>query len=426
MIESARGKRRKQYLLLSIIANVGVLCVFKYFNFFIDNVNGLLHAIHISSAPIPFLHIILPLGLSFHTFQAMSYTIEVYRGNQKAERHLGIYALYVMFYPQLVAGPIERPQNLLHQFREKHYFDYDNAVTGLRLMLWGMFKKVVIADKLALFVDPVFNNPSHYPPLTILIAVLFFTFEIYCDFSGYSDIAIGAARFMGFTLMTNFNRPYFSTSISNFWKRWHISLSTWFRDYLYISLGGNRVKVKRWYFNLFVVFLVSGFWHGANWTFVLWGALHGFYLIFAIVSEKTRNKLGDKLSLNRVTWLKNLLNVLVTFGLTSFAWIFFRAKNVSTAFYIIKRLPYSIKDLAHFIITSDSWLGSAIPVNKLAVSFIVIAILLVIEFLQGKVNLYDVFKRQPVYIRWSAYFAILITMFLYGEFGDRTFIYFQF
>jgi len=231
---------------------------------------------------------------------------------------------------------------------------------------------------------------------------------------------------MGFTLMTNFNRPYFSTSISNFWKRWHISLSTWFRDYLYISLGGNRVKVKRWYFNLFVVFLVSGFWHGANWTFVLWGALHGFYLIFAIVSEKTRNKLGDKLSLNRVTWLKNLLNVLVTFGLTSFAWIFFRAKNVSTAFYIIKRLPYSIKDLAHFIITSDSWLGSAIPVNKLAVSFIVIAILLVIEFLQGKVNLYDVFKRQPVYIRWSAYFAILITMFLYGEFGDRTFIYFQF
>src|SRR5678815_1064118 len=225
------------------------------------------------SNPVPFLKIILPIGLSFHTFQAMSYTIEVYRGNQKAERNFGIYALYVMFYPQLVAGPIERPQNLLHQFYENHKFDYERVVNGLKLILWGFFKKLVIADRLALYVGAVYNNPTHHTGLSFIMATIFFAFQIYCDFSGYSDIAIGAAKVMGFKLMTNFNRPYFARSISEFWKRWHISLSTWFKDYLYISLGGNRVSVPRWYFNLFIVFLVSGLWHGANWTYIIWGCL---------------------------------------------------------------------------------------------------------------------------------------------------------
>ena len=219
---------------------------------------------------IPYLSILLPIGLSFHTFQAMSYTIEVYRGHQKAERHFGIYSLYVMFYPQFVAGPIERPQNLLHQFREKYDFDYDRVADGLRLMAWGFFKKVVIADRLAITVNAVYNHPSQYHGLTLIIATIFFAFQIFCDFSGYSDIAIGAARIMGFKLMTNFNRPYSSKSIHEFWKRWHISLSTWFRDYLYISLGGNRVSIPRWYFNLFYCF-------SYQWI-MAWGKLDIYYL----------------------------------------------------------------------------------------------------------------------------------------------------
>jgi D-alanyl-lipoteichoic acid acyltransferase DltB (MBOAT superfamily) len=286
MIENSSGTRRKMFLVMSIIGNISVLAFFKYFNFFSSNINSLLLALHISVHTVPLLAIILPIGLSFHTFQAMSYTIEVYRGNQKAERHFGIYSLYVMFYPQLVAGPIERPQNMLHQFHEEHTFSFKNASDGLKLMMWGLFKKVVIADRLAMLTDPVFNHPHDYTAITLLIATFFFTFQIFCDFSGYSDIALGTAQFMGFKLMVNFNRPYHAKDVSEFWKRWHISLSTWFRDYLYISLGGNRVTVPRWYFNLFFVFLISGFWHGANWTFLAWGALHGFYLISAIVLEK--------------------------------------------------------------------------------------------------------------------------------------------
>jgi D-alanyl-lipoteichoic acid acyltransferase DltB (MBOAT superfamily) len=261
LLENTEGKKRKVFLIASLIANIGVLAVFKYYNFLNNNLSVLLNSFGYKNS-IPNLGILLPIGLSFHTFQAMSYTIEVYRRKQKAERHFGIYALYVMFYPQLVAGPIERPQNMLHQFYEKHYFDFERIIDGLKLMLWGLFIKLVIADRLAIFVNAVYNNPEKHSGLTLAIATIFFAFQIYCDFSGYSNIAIGAARVMGFKLMTNFNRPYFSRSIAEFWKRWHISLSTWFSDYLYIPLGGNRVSVPRWYFNLFFVFLVSGLWHG--------------------------------------------------------------------------------------------------------------------------------------------------------------------
>jgi alginate O-acetyltransferase complex protein AlgI len=415
LIENAKGKKRKQFLLLSIIANVGVLVVFKYYNFFSDNINHLLHAFHISTFNVPLLGLILPIGLSFHTFQAMSYTIEVYRGNQKAERHFGIYALYVMFYPQLVAGPIERPQNLIHQFKEEHHFDYENAANGLRLMLWGMFKKVVIADKLALFVDPVFTHPSHYPSLTLLIATLFFTFEIYCDFSGYSDIAIGAARVMGFTLMKNFDKPYWSKSVAEFWKRWHISLSTWFRDYLYISLGGNRVSIPRWYFNLFIVFLVSGFWHGANWTFIAWGALHGFYLVFAIIRDKLIGPI-------RIP-ARNFFNVIITFILVSITWVFFRANSISDAFYILKRLPGSINDVIHL---HSFRIGSSLPLDKMPASIALIIFLLLVEAIQGKTDIQTLLKKQPFYLRWGTYYILIAGILLFGEFGSRTFIYFQF
>jgi len=335
MIENAENKKRKYFLILSIVANVGVLCVFKYYNFFVGNVDAFLHSAHINTSPVRYLNIILPLGLSFHTFQAMSYTIEVYRGNQKAERHFGIYALYVMFYPQLVAGPIERPQNLIHQFYEKHTFDYDRITSGLKLMAWGLFQKVVIADRLAKVADTVFDHPANYQGLGLVIGVVFFTFQIYCDFAGYSDIAIGAARVMGFTLMLNFKRPYFAKSISEFWRRWHISLSTWFKDYLYISLGGNRVVVPRWYLNLFIVFLVSGFWHGANWTFVVWGALHGIYMIVFSMYEPFKKKLPGKLKSNA---LFKLSGILLTFSSVALAWIFFRAKTIRVALHLIPRI----------------------------------------------------------------------------------------
>lgn len=268
------------------------------------------------------LKLLLPIGLSFHTFQSLSYVIEVYRGHQKAERNFGIYALYVMFYPQLVAGPIERPKNLLHQFYEEHYFDYQRVVDGLKLMLWGLFKKVVIADRLSVLVNEVYGNPSGHQGFLLVIATVFFAFQIFCDFSGYSDMAIGSAQVMGFKLMDNFNRPYFSKSIAEFWKRWHISLSSWFRDYIYIPLGGNRVPQWRMCCNLFLTFLLSGLWHGANWTFVIWGGLNGFYMVFSILTHDPRKKLVQWTGLDRHPKAHKYLNVMVVFSLVCLGWIF--------------------------------------------------------------------------------------------------------
>ena len=274
-------KKKKTILIFSFIANLGVLAIFKYFNFLNENISSLTIFLGFSN-PIPYLKILLPIGLSFHTFQAMSYTIEVFRGNQKAEKHFGIYALYVMFYPQLVAGPIERPQNMIHQFYEKKYFNYNNAILGLNLIVFGLFKKIVVADRLAVYVNEVYADIGNANTISMFIACIFFSIQIYCDFSGYSDIARGTAKFMGFDLMLNFNRPYLATSVAEFWTRWHISLSTWFRDYVYIPLGGNRNGKLNWYRNLIVVFLLSGLWHGANWTFIIWGALHALFIIFSI------------------------------------------------------------------------------------------------------------------------------------------------
>jgi D-alanyl-lipoteichoic acid acyltransferase DltB (MBOAT superfamily) len=335
-IEKNEARKRKIFLIASLIANIGVLAVFKYYNFLNENFSFLLKGFGLSN-PIPYLQILLPIGLSFHTFQAMSYTIEVYRGHQKAERHFGIYALYVMFYPQLVAGPIERPQNLLHQFREKHHFDYDRVTSGLRLMAWGLFKKVVIADRLAIVVDTVYSQPQDFNSLSLIIATVFFSFQIFCDFSGYSDMAIGAARIMGFKLMKNFDKPYQSKSVHEFWKRWHISLSSWFKDYLYISLGGNRVTIPRWYLNLFVVFLVSGLWHGANWTFIIWGLYHG---VFQIIERISKRKFGT----------------LITFILVMISWVIFRSSSIDQAihyleimFAIIKQPEAAYYKIGHYL-----------------------------------------------------------------------------
>ncbi|HTA81605.1 MAG TPA: MBOAT family O-acyltransferase [Bacteroidia bacterium] len=421
-IENAEGRRRKLFLVCSLVANIGVLAVFKYYNFINLNFTFLLHSFKLSN-PLPYLTILLPIGLSFHTFQAMSYTIEVYRGQQKAERHFGIYSLYVMFYPQLVAGPIERPQNLLHQFREKYDFDYDRITSGLRLMGWGLFKKVVIADRLAVVTDLVYNSPQEFNSLNLIIATVFFAFQIFCDFSGYSDMAIGAARVMGFTLMNNFNQPYHAKSINEFWKRWHISLSTWFRDYLYIPLGGNRVPIPRWYLNLFIVFVVSGLWHGANWTFIIWGALHAFYLIGALMTEKIRTKSSNILPFTK----SSVLSILTTFFLVDIAWIFFRANNLSSALYIVKHIFSGIPDLVNKVLHHQS-VFQFIGLSKrdLMLSACLIIFLEAVHFVQRKTSISAMVLKMPVYVRLSIYCGLILTILFLGFFREKAFIYYQF
>ncbi|GAA4321296.1 MBOAT family O-acyltransferase [Flaviaesturariibacter amylovorans] len=411
-IEEAEGKRRKWWLGASLVANVGILVVFKYYNFFISNINesfGLQQ-----TTPLPLLNIILPIGLSFHTFQAMSYTIEVYRGKEKAERHFGIYSLYVLFYPQLVAGPIERPQNLLFQFHTEQKWDTQRVYEGLKLMLWGLFKKVVIADRLSLYVDQVYGAPQDWPGANIIVASVLFAIQIYCDFSGYSDMAIGSAKVMGFKLMTNFNRPYFARNIQEFWKRWHISLSTWFRDYLYISLGGNRVSNVRRYLNVAIVFLVSGFWHGANWTFIIWGAVHAVLITGYTFYKEYINKS------HKSTWLGNMWSLALTFGVVVIAWVFFRASSASEAFYMIGQMFQA--DFGNFTLNpkaDDAQFGN----TSALIALFMIGLLFVNEryqdVLQTRLN------NKP-YLDVAFNTMILFFIIAFGVFQRVSFIYFQF
>ena len=401
LIEQSKGSRKKVFLIASLIANIGVLGTFKYWNFINQNITDLL-GLSGAENPLPFLDILLPVGLSFHTFQAMSYTIEVYRGHQKAERHFGIYSLYVMFYPQLVAGPIERPQNLLHQFREEHSWDVERFRKGFSQMLWGFFKKVVIADRLSIFVNEVYGDWTHMSGANLWIAVVFFSFQIYCDFSGYSDIAIGSARIMGFDLMTNFNKPYFAKSVEEFWKRWHISLSTWFRDYLYIPLGGNRHGVLRRYINLTIIFLVSGIWHGAGWNFVLWGALHAAFVVIELVY---RSRFGKAM-------IPDFLKMILTFFVVSIAWIFFRTPTTEQSFGIIEMLFGG----ADFGVISSQVMNNA----EIALSVLLILVLLIIE----KLDLRLKFNTTWSFAAMSS--AVIFIIYLLGVFNQEQFIYFQF
>jgi len=413
-IENAQGKRRKLFLIYSLVANIGILCIFKYYNFINTNFSYLLHGFGLTN-PIPYLSILLPIGLSFHTFQAMSYTIEVYRGNQKAERHFGIYALYVMFFPQLVTGPIERPQNLLHQFREKHHFDNDRVFEGLKLMIWGLFKKLVIADRLGIYVNGAYNYVDQQDGMTLLLATIFFSFQVYCDFSGYSDIAIGTAKVLGFDLMTNFRRPIFAKSTGEFWKRWHISLSTWFKDYLYFPMGGSKGSVPRWYFNLMVVFLISGLWHGANWTYIIWGGINGFYLVFAIITKKYREKFNTSIGINKFPRLHLFFQILITFFLITFSRIFFRSKTVEDAFAVIKKI-LTFKGS----IFND---GTAI----LLYSFFAISFLLAVEFKKEFYKgSFTLSHHKYFWVRNSYYSLLVILIILFGVFDGGQFIYFQF
>ncbi len=394
LIGKSEGFRRKFYLLASLISNLGILFVFKYFNFFMDEA-GILSKYH--------LDILLPVGLSFHTFQAMSYTIEVYKGNQASEKHFGIYALYVMFYPQLVAGPIERPQNILWQFRKKMNFSPQLMSSGLRLMLWGFFKKIVIADRLSIYVDQVYDHPSEYGMIPILVSSIFFAFQIYCDFSGYSDIAIGAARCMGFELMENFRMPYFSKSVSEFWTRWHISLSTWFRDYVYIPLGGNRVGHSKWIFNILLTFFLSGFWHGANWTFIIWGVLNGLYLLI----EKQFQKINFK--------VPAYFSGLTTFTLILISWVCFRANNLG-----------ELKTLLVSFLTRDNRIFITADKKDVILGIASITGLLMLEIFLSRKRLDQWIISRPLFIRWTVYTSFLWTIIVFGVYAERQFIYFVF
>ena len=328
----AEKRRRKACLVCSLILNLAILFLFKYFIFFADNVDCLFHYLGID-IDMPSFSLLLPVGISFYTFQALGYSIDVYKGTTKVERDFMTYALFVSFFPQLVAGPIERSNNLLPQFKEQHKFDYDRVMAGLRMMLWGYFLKLALADRCSIYIDVIFNHVGVHNGGSYLIASLLFPFQIYGDFGGYSLIAIGVARVLGFRLMENFRRPYFSISVSDFWHRWHISLSTWFKDYVYISLGGNRVGRLRCYFNLLVTFVVSGIWHGANWTFILWGTLHGFFLC-----------LERFLGIGRKTYsgLRKVVHIIITFVVVSFAWIFFRADCLSDALTVISDIIFKM------------------------------------------------------------------------------------
>ncbi|MDC0957853.1 MBOAT family protein, partial [Flavobacteriaceae bacterium] len=329
-----KQSKRKALLWTSITLNLGFLGFFKYYNFFLENfVDAFsLFGIQINTNS---LNIILPVGISFYTFQTLSYTIDVYRKKLEPTKDFMAFSAFVCFFPQLVAGPIERATNLLPQFYKKRTFEYNKAVDGMRQILWGLFKKVVIADNCAVFANQIFNNSDDMNGSTLVLGAIFFTFQIYGDFSGYSDIAIGTSRLFGFDLKQNFATPYFSRDIAEFWRRWHISLSTWFRDYLYIPLGGSRggtwIKVR----NTFVIFLVSGFWHGANWTFIIWGALNAIYFLPLLLTNNNRKNLGVVAEGKYLPSFRELFAMLTTFLLTVFAWIFFRADNVNHAFRIV-------------------------------------------------------------------------------------------
>lgn len=419
MGKQSTRRERRPYLILSLVANLGLLFAFKYFNFFSESVRVLFDSVNIFYDA-PAFDLLLPVGISFYTFQTLSYTIDVYRDQRKPERHFGVFALYVSFFPQLVAGPIERSTRLLPQFFEKHEFDYRRVTDGLKLILWGFFKKVVIADRLAVVVDQVYNNPYNYEGVSIIVATYFFAFQIYCDFSGYSDIAIGTAQVLGYDLMQNFRIPYYSKSISEFWKRWHISLSSWFRDYLYIPLGGSRVSKWRWYPNLMITFVVSGLWHGANWTFVIWGGLHGLYLVASILTERTRAGVYRFFNLNVNSFPIRLFRILITFHLVCLAWIFFRANNVTEAWYLVTHLFSNIQ-----FKFGGYQLG--MPRNEIILSMVLIGVMEMVHLVQRRIDFRVVLNGQKVWFRWAVYYVAVGCILALGAYNNSSqFIYFQF
>ena len=425
MSRLASPAERRPWLYLSLVSNLGTLFVFKYFNFFRDAAGALATSLHLPFA-VPLLGLVLPVGVSFYTFQSVAYIVDVYQGRLEAEQHLGRFALFVAFWPQLVAGPIERGGQMLPQFREPHYFDYGRVASGLRLMAWGMFKKVVIADRLALLANPVFDHPQRFNGLALLLAVLAFTGQIYADFSGYTDLARGAARVLGYQLVLNFRQPYFAASVGDFWRRWHMSLSGWFRDYVYIPLGGSRRGRARTQLNVFIVFLLSGLWHGASWTFVAWGALHGTYLVAESLSQPARAALARWLGLAARPRVLQALGIATTLALVAYAWIFFRANSLADAFYIGTQVFRGWGQLTGrgAVLTVGRFFQGYPP--EVAVTLAALGLLLLVDLYQEQPGLAARWRRATAPARWLAYAALLLATVLFGVFNSTHFIYFQF
>ncbi|XMO86564.1 MBOAT family O-acyltransferase [Algibacter sp. AS12] len=405
------NKKRKFLLAISLIFNLGMLGFFKYYNFFVDSwINSwslLGVTMHAST-----MQIILPVGISFYTFQTLSYTIDVYRKKLKPNNNFVNFATFVAFFPQLVAGPIERATNLLPQFSIKRVFNFEKAKSGIHLIIWGLFKKVVIADSCAIYVNTIFDNYQELNSLTLIVGALYFAFQIYGDFSGYSDIAIGTARLFGFNLMQNFNYPYFSRDVAEFWRRWHISLSTWFRDYLYIPLGGSRTSKVKQLRNVFVIFLVSGFWHGANWTFFIWGALHALFFIPLLLRKKNRNNINQVSEQAMLPSFKELINMLFTFALVTIAWVFFRADSITQAINYIIRLFSNLSFKIEYLSNENYSLEI----------MLLIGVFMVLEWFHRN-------SEHPFLgrLKWIKIIAVVIMILSFGVYSDhQEFIYFQF
>lgn len=414
-----------------VLSNLFILFFFKYFDFFLDNINRLLKVFHLTMLDNPF-SFLLPVGISFYIFQALGYLIDVYRGDTEPERNLLRYALFVSFFPQLVAGPVERSGRLLKQLRDvdkMKLWNYDRIASGFVMMAWGLFQKMVIADRLAIFVDAVFSNVHACGTVETVLGAIAFSFQIYCDFAGYSAVAIGAARVMGFELMENFNTPYFAVSIADFWHRWHISLSTWFRDYVYIPLGGNRRGKGKKYRNLLITFLASGLWHGASWTYVVWGGLHGLYQIIGEALKPVKAKVMEKCGVRTGAESFRLGQIMITFCLTAFAWIFFRAETLSGAFYYLQRMFTRWNPWVLFDQSLYTW---GLDMVEFHILMAALAVLLLADLVRYRKQM-DIgcfLQKQNLWFSWAVVILLVIGILVYGEYGihfdSKQFIYFAF
>jgi alginate O-acetyltransferase complex protein AlgI len=412
-------RKKRKYLIFALICNLGLLFTFKYFNFFSESIHNLFGVFNIFYQA-PELKILLPVGISFYTFQTLSYSIDIYRGKMYAEKNIGIFALYVSFFPQLVAGPIERAKNLLPQFRENHDFDYNLMLSGLKLMLWGFFKKIVIADRLGQYIATVYNDPVMYHGFPVFIATSMFYFQLYCDFSGYSDIAVGSARTMGYRLMRNFNRPYIARSFSDFWSRWHISLNTWFRDYVLFAMpfGKNKKLLKfRVHLNLFIVVVIIGLWHGAKWTYVLWGVLMGIYMVGESLTINLRKKFESVSGLTKMPSLHRAFDIMVIFVFISASPLLFRADSLNDFVSLVSN-AFNFTNIHRSMI-------QVFKENNL-LNFMLIIFLICTENFHAKRNIPSILGKMHVVLRWSVYLVFIFAILILGIFNEDQFIYFQF
>ena len=424
--DSARPDRKKLWVALSFISNLAILFFFKYFYFALDNINHLLGALNITLLQ-PSFDVLLPVGISFYTFQALSYTVDVYRGDVACEKNPFKYALFVSFFPQLVAGPIERSSNLLGQLFQRHRFEYERVKNGLLLMLWGFFQKLVVADRVAILVDEVFNHYPLYQGFEIVLGLVMFSFQIYGDFAGYSNIAIGASQVMGIQLMDNFRQPLFATSVRDFWARWHISLSTWFRDYLYIPLGGSRKGKLRKYINIMITFLASGLWHGASWNFVAWGGLNGLWQVIGEATTPAKNRLYARMGARTNTLGWRLGKMAVTWGLMCFSWYFFRGNGVMAGLAMMRQ---TVAVFNPWVLFDHTFYKMGLDRVEFWVAIFAIGVMLLADVLQSRMNVRAAIGRQPLPMRWAFYLAAVAAVLVLGVYGPNyqtaNFYYFQF